>query len=147
MTGRDQLLVAALAGAGRGQQIALAVDVMALLCQLSEFQQTWRLQHLHSMQAVLQASASALYSAVAALIRPNWLQNRVQLTHQVSHHRLMLCSSTAAPALTRISLGADRATERRPRRRRHRRTTASCCNWCARVWRCCTATVRRWERC
>ena len=52
------------------EDIVLAVDVVALLRQLSAFQQTWRLQHASSMQAVLQASTSAVYYGIAHLMRP-----------------------------------------------------------------------------
>jgi hypothetical protein len=49
--------------------LLLAIDVMALLRQLSVFQQTWRLQHSGSMQGVLQAASSAVYYGIAHLIR------------------------------------------------------------------------------
>ena len=60
----------------RREDVLVAIDVMALLYQLSKFQQTWRLQHMNSMQAVLQASAAAVYYSIAYLIRPNWLASR-----------------------------------------------------------------------
>ena len=59
----------------RKEDVVMAVDVMALLYQLSKFQQTWRLQHWNSMQAVLQAAAAAVYFSIAHLMRPNWLAN------------------------------------------------------------------------
>lgn len=49
--------------------LIIAGDVMALLRQLSVFQQTWRLQHSGSMQSVLQAASSAVYFGIAHLIR------------------------------------------------------------------------------
>lgn len=49
--------------------LIVATDVMALLRQLSVFQQTWRLQHSGSMQNVLQAASSAVYFGIAHLIR------------------------------------------------------------------------------
>ena len=52
------------------EDVVLALDVVALLGQLSAFQQTWRLQHAQSMQAVLQASTSAVYYGIAHLMRP-----------------------------------------------------------------------------
>lgn len=55
------------------EDVVMAVDVMALLYQLSKFQQTWRLQHWNSMQVVLQAAAAAVYFSIAHLMRPNWL--------------------------------------------------------------------------
>ena len=59
----------------RKEDVVMAVDVMALLYQLSKFQQTWRLQHWNSMQGVLQAAAAAVYFSIAHLIRPTWLAN------------------------------------------------------------------------
>jgi hypothetical protein len=49
--------------------LVIATDAMALLRQLSVFQQTWRLQHSSSMQGVLQAASSAVYYGIAHLIR------------------------------------------------------------------------------
>ena len=49
--------------------LIIAGDVMALLRQLSVFQQTWRLRHSGSMQGVLQAASSAVYFGIAHLIR------------------------------------------------------------------------------
>ena len=60
----------------RKEDILMALDVMSLLYQLSKFQQTWRLEHMNYMRGVLQATAAALYYAIAYLIRPNWLAAR-----------------------------------------------------------------------
>ena len=51
------------------ENVLVAIDVMALLRQLSVFQQTWRLQHGASMQGVLQASSAAVYFGISHLIR------------------------------------------------------------------------------
>lgn len=51
------------------EDLIIALDVMALLRQLSVFQQTWRLKHSGSMQGVLQAASSAVYFGIAHLVR------------------------------------------------------------------------------
>lgn len=51
------------------ENVLLAVDVMALLKQLSVFQHTWRLQHGAFMQGVLQAASAAVYFGISHLIR------------------------------------------------------------------------------
>lgn len=49
--------------------LIIATDAMALLRQLSVFQQTWRLRHSVSMQGVLQSASSGVYFAIAHLTR------------------------------------------------------------------------------
>ena len=50
-------------------ELLLAIDVMALLAQMSKFQEKWRLQHTASMQPVLQAASATVYFAIVHLNR------------------------------------------------------------------------------
>ena len=58
--------------------MVLAIDVLALLHELSKLEQTWRMEHAATMQGVLQAAATTVYCSIAYLIRPHWLAVRLE---------------------------------------------------------------------